>query len=231
MAFKMKGSPMHSGTAAHKSALKHMITDKDNTKRDQHNSKHTSDPSFDHEKNKKEEEIDYKGDVESPTKQIDIKKGLEKAAEYTFNPGKGILDLHNYLTKKDKKDKKGSKGASGISKKAGEALKDAATRKKMKEVETKRREEELKKIKEKKRRIKRKETKKRKPITREDDVLHKEIIDYKDDIKKKKEKDLNSNTPKSEPLGPDGTPKSKLKSKKKESTQTKEEVENMPKGA
>ena len=115
----MKGSPMHSGTAAHKSALKHMITDKDNTKRDQHNSKHTSDPSFDHEKNKKEEEIDYKGDVESPTKQIDIKKGLEKAAEYTFNPGKGILDLHNYLTKKDKKDKKGSKGASGISKRCG----------------------------------------------------------------------------------------------------------------
>lgn len=56
--------------------------------------------------------------------------------------------------------------------------------------------------------------------TKVEDKLKNEIVDYKDDMKKKKEKDLNSNTP-----------KNKTEKKKKEKGMTKEETENMPKGA
>ena len=74
-----------------------------------------------------------------------------------------------------------------------------------------------KKVKKKvRKKVRNKDTSPKKPVIK--DPLLEETLDYKEDMKKKKEKDLNSNTPKN-------------KTKEKKSTQTKEEVENMPKGA
>ena len=67
MAFKMKGAPTHYGTKAHKSALKHIITDERKTEgHDRHNKRHSDNPDYEHGKST---EKFPKTAAESPTKQ------------------------------------------------------------------------------------------------------------------------------------------------------------------
>ena len=132
MGYKMKGAPMHYGTKAHKSALKHIITDERKTEgHDRHNKRHANNPDYEHgkstEKFPNRKSAPTKHSMYEPRTEDSAPVNKELAKKHNKLYGDGHGDEHVVPGKEKKPAPTKQKTAKTAGKTAGKTAAEVAT--------------------------------------------------------------------------------------------------------